>query len=136
MTCRRLSGSIRSPSAVEPETSQKRTVTVLRTSRTVAASASAAPQESQKAAPSRFSAPQLGQTTTRTSLGRLGPGLPPSAPAGGGRRAPTAGSRFDHVRLDRCSRPPPEGDQLVPLDRALRRPLEHRADAANVVLVV
>src|ERR671937_761074 len=63
MTCRKLSGSIRSPRAVEPLTSQKRTVTTLRTSRAAAASASRAPHESQNLAPSRFSAPQLGQTS-------------------------------------------------------------------------
>ena len=60
ITRRRLSGSIRSPSAVEPVTSQKRTVTVLRTSRRGAASTRGAPHESQKRASSRFSAPQLG----------------------------------------------------------------------------
>ena len=63
ITRRRLSGSIRSPSAVEPVTSQKRTVTTLRVSRTTPGSGRAAPQESQKRAPFRFSAPQLGQTT-------------------------------------------------------------------------
>ena len=57
-------GSIRSPSAVEPMTSQKSTVTVFRTSRAEAAAASGSPQESQKRAPSRFSAPQLAQTIT------------------------------------------------------------------------
>ena len=53
---------MRSPSAVEPVTSQKSTVTTFRTSRGAAASASAAPHESQKRAPSRFSAPHCEQT--------------------------------------------------------------------------
>ena len=55
---------MRSPSAVEPTTSQKSTVTVFRTSRAGLASASAAPQEGQKLKPSGFSAPQLGQVVT------------------------------------------------------------------------
>jgi hypothetical protein len=63
ITWRRLSGSMRSPRAVEPVTSEKRTVTTLRTSRAGAASASGAPHESQKRAPSRFSAPQVEQTS-------------------------------------------------------------------------
>jgi hypothetical protein len=71
MTWRRLSGSICSPSAVDPETSQKKTVTVFRTSRPGAASARGAPQESQKCALSRFAAPQVEHTTIDTSLGRL-----------------------------------------------------------------
>ena len=69
MTARSASGSTLSASAVEPATSQKRTVTVFRCSRG-GSTASAAPQESQKRAPSRFSAPHLGQVTARTYLRR------------------------------------------------------------------
>ncbi len=64
MTPRSASGSRRSPSAVEPATSQKRTVTTFRTSRGASAS-SGAPQESQKRASSRFSAWQRVQRTVR-----------------------------------------------------------------------
>ena len=50
---------------VEPATSQNSTVTTLRCSLAGGAAASAAPQESQKRASSRFSAPQLGHFTAR-----------------------------------------------------------------------
>ncbi|MDX6477772.1 MAG: hypothetical protein QOG29_359, partial [Gaiellaceae bacterium] len=65
---RRLSGSNRSPSAVEPLTSQKTTVTVLRCSRWATAAPSGAAQESQKCASSRFSDPHLAQMTTGERL--------------------------------------------------------------------
>src|SRR4051794_14747729 len=58
------SGSVDSPSAVEPVTSQKRTVTVFRCSRTAVAPSSAAPQELQKRAPSGFDSAQLGHAGT------------------------------------------------------------------------
>src|SRR5580658_1308498 len=59
ITSRRLSGSSRSPSAVEPVTSQKSTVTVLRWAREGAVVFSDAPHPLQKAASSAFSRPQL-----------------------------------------------------------------------------
>src|SRR5690348_13543250 len=67
MTARSASGSSRSPSAVEPATSQKRTVTTLRCSR-AGATSRRAPHVSQKRASSRFAAPQLAQITTTTLL--------------------------------------------------------------------
>ena len=71
ITRRRDSESSRSPSAVDPVTSQKRIVTTLRSSRT-SATASGAPQESQKRAPSRFSCPQAAQVVTRTAYEAAG----------------------------------------------------------------
>jgi hypothetical protein len=57
--------SRRSPSAVEPVTSQKRTVTVFRSSRAAGScAASAAAQLPQKRKPAGFSAPQLEQIGT------------------------------------------------------------------------
>ena len=64
ITARTASGSRDSANAVEPETSQKSTVTSFRCSR-AGTSASAAPHESQKRAPSRFSAPQLAHVMDR-----------------------------------------------------------------------
>ena len=61
---RTASGSVDSPSAVEPATSQNNTVTVLRTSRRAAAVASAALQPLQKRASTGFSRPQLAQIIT------------------------------------------------------------------------
>ena len=57
MRARSASGSVDSPSAVEPTTSQKRTVTTLRCSRGGSAAASAAPHALQKRASSGFSRP-------------------------------------------------------------------------------
>src|SRR5262245_35362481 len=65
MVARSASGSVRSPSAVEPLRSQKSTVTTLRTSRGASAGASAAPQFPQKRKPSGFSLPQAAQITRR-----------------------------------------------------------------------
>ena len=59
------SGSVDSPSAVEPTRSQKRTVTTLRCSREGSAEASAVPHELQNLASSAFSRPQLGHAATR-----------------------------------------------------------------------
>ena len=62
---RSRSGSIVSPSAVEPARSQKSTVTVLRFSCDRAEdAASGKPQASQNFAPSPLSCPQLAQTGT------------------------------------------------------------------------
>ena len=58
------SGSSRSPSAVDPVTSQKTTVTVLRTSRGAATGVSAAPQLPQNRNPSGLSWPQAGHAGT------------------------------------------------------------------------
>ena len=58
------SGSSRSPSAVDPVTSQKTTVTVLRTSRRPAGAASSAPHAPQKRNPSGFSWPHAWQIGT------------------------------------------------------------------------
>ena len=63
MTLRIDSGSRRSPSSVEPVTSQKTIETVLRTS-AVSAASSRVPQTEQKLAPSPFSEPQFGQAVT------------------------------------------------------------------------
>ena len=64
MTLRSDSGSSRSPSAVEPVTSQNTTVTVLRYLAFAGAASSGAPQAEQKRASSAFSLPQLGQSVT------------------------------------------------------------------------
>jgi hypothetical protein len=66
MTLRMDSGSSRSPSSVEPVTSQKTTVTVLRDPAAVSASTgtSRVPHTEQKFAPSAFSEPQFGQAVT------------------------------------------------------------------------
>jgi hypothetical protein len=70
-------GSVRSPSAVDPVRSQKTTVTVLRTSRPVAAVASGAPQPLQKPASIAFSRPQPPQMSTTLRLSdREAPYLP------------------------------------------------------------
>lgn len=61
MSERRLSGSSRSPRAVESDTSANRTVTVLRTSRAGSAGASLVPHSPQNFSPGRFSVPQAGQ---------------------------------------------------------------------------
>jgi len=63
MTCESASGSSCSPSEVEPTTSEKRTVTVLRKGSAASAEATGRPQASQKRAPSRFSAPQFAQVS-------------------------------------------------------------------------
>jgi hypothetical protein len=63
MRARSASGSVDSPSAVEPTRSQKRTVTTLRCARATSVAESGAPQALQKLAPSGFSCPQLGQGT-------------------------------------------------------------------------
>ncbi len=63
MTLRSDSGSRRSPSSVEPVTSQKTIVTVLRIS-AASGAASRAPQTEQKFAPSALSEPQFGQAAT------------------------------------------------------------------------
>ncbi len=65
MRARSASGSVDSPSAVEPTRSQKRIVTTLRCSRAGSAAASAVPHALQKRASSAFSRPQLGQSGTR-----------------------------------------------------------------------
>jgi hypothetical protein len=67
-TRRRLSGSSRSPRAVEPVTSEKTTVTTLRCSLAAAGAVSEAAQALQNLAPAGFSWPQLGQTCTRQRL--------------------------------------------------------------------
>ena len=64
MTRRTDSGSSASPIAVEPATSQKTTVTVLRTSCGVDCSVSGAAQSSQNFAPSRFSCPHASHRST------------------------------------------------------------------------
>ena len=65
MTLRMDSGSSCSPSSVEPVTSQKTIVTVLRTSAVSAPAApSRVPQTEQKFAPSAFAEPQFGQAVT------------------------------------------------------------------------
>src|SRR2546427_4199524 len=68
MTKRIVSGSSRSPSEVEPVTSQKRMVTVVRISRGRWLSARDAPQESQNRAPSRFTLPHEGHVVTADRL--------------------------------------------------------------------
>ena len=57
------SGSSRSPSSVEPVTSQNTIVTVLRTS-AASGAPSLTPHTEQKFAPSAFSEPQFGQAAT------------------------------------------------------------------------
>src|SRR6185295_3865610 len=69
-TRRRLSGSSRSPSAVEPVTSEKTTVTVFRCSIERASAGSEAPQALQNLAPAGFSWLQLGHTCTSQRLER------------------------------------------------------------------
>src|SRR3954465_6287606 len=69
MIVRNASGSTRSPSAVEPVTSQNRTVTTLRCS---AATWSTAPHSLQNFDASGFSAPQRAQTATTERLERGG----------------------------------------------------------------
>src|SRR5215213_1422879 len=64
MTCRSDSGSSRSPSAVEPVTSQKTTVTRFRTSWAAGAAASGAPQLPQNRNPAGLSRPQTAQICT------------------------------------------------------------------------
>src|ERR671911_668242 len=68
MTRRVDSGSRRSPIAVEPDTSQNSTVTVLRTSRDGGVSASSAPQFPQKRNPSGLFWRQLAQIATNASI--------------------------------------------------------------------
>src|SRR5213593_792147 len=68
ITRRRASGSMRSPRAVDPATSQNRMVTVLRTSRG-AASAKDDPQARQNRALAGFSVPQLAQVGTFENIG-------------------------------------------------------------------
>ena len=65
MTSRSDSGSSRSPSAVEPVTSVKRMVTVLRVSRAGEDGASAAPQNPHSRKRAGFSSPHEGQRITR-----------------------------------------------------------------------
>jgi hypothetical protein len=65
MTRLDVSGSSRSPSAVEPLTSEKTIVTVFRVSREGAASTSAAPQLPQKRKPSGFFWPQFAHAGTK-----------------------------------------------------------------------
>jgi len=65
ITCRKLSGSSRSPKAVDPVTSQNSTVTVLRFWRGTEPAASAAPHPLQNPASGGFSRPHPGQTLTR-----------------------------------------------------------------------
>jgi hypothetical protein len=60
ISLRVASGSSRSPSAVDPVTSQKSTDTVLRTSRAGVSLSSGEPQLEQNRAPASFSLPQLG----------------------------------------------------------------------------
>src|SRR4051812_24015886 len=67
-TARSASGSVDSPRAVEPTTSQKRTVTVLRCSRAAGAGVTAAPHSAQNLAPSGRSWPQLTHVGTRPRL--------------------------------------------------------------------
>ena len=64
MTRRSDSGSSRSPIAVEPVTSQKTTVTVLRVSCCAAGGANGAAHEGQKAKSSGLSRPQFAQVST------------------------------------------------------------------------
>src|SRR6185436_11966017 len=67
---RSVSGSVCSPSAVEPVTSQKRTVTTLRTSRGAVADWSGAPHCGQNREAASVSCPQLVQVGTYGSLSR------------------------------------------------------------------
>jgi hypothetical protein len=64
-SARKAPGSSRSPSSVEPVTSQKSTVTALRCSRSAGASSNDAVQKPQKRKPTGFFSPQEGQSTTR-----------------------------------------------------------------------
>ena len=64
-SARSTSGSVDSPSAVDPVTSQNTTDTTLRTSREAAEAPSAAPQPLQKPAPTGLSRPQLSQISTK-----------------------------------------------------------------------
>ena len=68
ITCRKLSGSSRSPSAVDPVTSQNNTVTVLRFCRAAGTAAKAAPHPLQNLASGGFSRPQPAQTPTPARL--------------------------------------------------------------------
>jgi len=65
---RSVSGSSRSPRDVEPLTSQKSTVTVLRTSRATDAGVRSVPHAPQNLNPSGFSCPQFEQRVTWESL--------------------------------------------------------------------
>src|SRR6187431_576371 len=68
MRARSASGSVDSPSAVEPTRSQKRIVTTLRCSCMGVDVVSAVPQALQKRASSAFSRPQLGHVGMARSL--------------------------------------------------------------------
>src|SRR3954470_3475710 len=69
MTRRSASGSSCSPSAVEPATSQKRIVSVLRCSRAGAGAAAGVPHATQKRNPSGLAAPHWAHTAgTATSV--------------------------------------------------------------------
>ena len=75
MTPRTTSGSSRSPSSVDPTTSQKSTVTVFRTSRAGSASRGA-PHELQNRAPAGFSRPHCVQMVTGRVYGVAAGGRP------------------------------------------------------------
>ena len=74
MTFRRDSGSSCSPSCVDPVTSQKRIVTVFRTSSAGEDAGSAEPQFEQNLASAGLAAPQEEHAVMRRSLGRLDAG--------------------------------------------------------------
>ena len=84
ITCRKLSGSSRSPKAVDPVTSQNSTVTVLRFWRGAGTASKAAAHSLQNLASGGFSRPQPAQTLTparlspiRWDLAAEEPALPP-----------------------------------------------------------
>src|SRR5439155_9599731 len=94
-----LSGSSRSPKAVDPVTSQNSTVTVLRCWRGPCAAANAAPHSLQNLASCGFARPQAAQTFTRARLSQA-----PQKAASKGPDVPTAAIRPEQAQLVRCRR--------------------------------
>ncbi len=101
MTFRRDSGSSCSPSCVDPVTSQKRIVTVFRTSSAGEDAGSAEPQFEQNLASAALAAPQVEHAVMRRSLGsrcggRIGGrgSYPPGGRSRAAHRAPARGGRL------------------------------------------
>ena len=111
MTCRKLSGSSRSPSAVDPVTSQNSTVTVLRRTRGAGAGPKAAPHPLQKPGIRRV-LPPAGRACPHTSKARSEPF--DRASERPWRAAHTATAPNNRPRVPRVAAPPAGGRREDP----------------------